>query len=92
MSALGFRTKETDGRVTRLLQVWLVKIQTVDASSHHAANERRTSICTVPISSPVSPLTRGRDSDFSGIGGGCQVTGKLTIACCLLLTVRMETF
>ena len=23
--------------------------------------------------------TRGRDSDFGGIGGGCQVTGKLTI-------------
>ena len=41
----------------------------VDASSHHAVNKRRTSICTAPISSPLSPLTRGRDLEFGGIGG-----------------------
>ena len=34
--------------------------------------------CGRIISSPMIALTRGRDSDFSGIGGDCQVTGKLT--------------
>ena len=72
------------------LQAWLVKIQTVDASSHHAANEWHTSICTAPISSPLSPLTCDRGWDFGGISGGYQVTGKLAIACCLLLTFRVS--
>ena len=54
--------------------------------SYHAANEWRTSICTAPISSPLSPLTSGRDSDFGSISGGCQVTGKRTTCYyCLLL-------
>ena len=59
------------------LQAWL---QTMDA-----ANERHTRVGTAIISSPLGPLTRGRDSDFSGISGGCQVTGRLdykVVACC----------
>ena len=48
-------------------------VETVDESSHHV----QAYICTAPISSSLSPPTRGRSSDFGGIGGGYQVTGKL---------------
>ena len=31
-----------------------------------------SNVCTVPISSSLSQLTRGRDSDFGDTGGGCK--------------------
>ena len=40
---------------------------------HHHITPQGTSVCTAPISFPLSPLTRGKeDSDSGSTGGGCK--------------------
>ena len=71
----------TSGKFCPFIQ-WIIAVGgsyplcTLDAAT--------SDVCTVPISSPLSPLTHGRDSDFGGTGGGCKSLVSLLslVACC----------
>ena len=49
-----------------------------------ALDAATSDVYTAPISSPLSPLTGGRDSDFGSTGGGCKSLVSLLslVACC----------